>query len=64
MYRNAYLVNKFGKEQAEIKLKAVSEFGQKAGLKLSVSQVTMVISSNVLVIQCGGWDRMWDHPGT
>ncbi|KAH0838802.1 thioredoxin-like protein [Lanmaoa asiatica] len=41
VYRNAYVTEKFGKEQAEIKLKAVNELSQKAGLKLSVFQVTI-----------------------
>lgn len=36
MYRNAYVVNKYGKEPAEVKLKALNEFAQKAGLTLSV----------------------------
>lgn len=53
VYRNAYVTQKFGREQAEIKLKAVSDLGQKAGLKLSVSRSIIIISSNVLSIQCG-----------
>lgn len=54
IYRNVYLVNKFGKEQAEMKLKAVSEFAQKAGLKMSVSEVIIITLSNVSIIQGGG----------
>ena len=51
MYRNAYVVERFGKEQAEIKLKAVSEFAQKAGLKLSVSQLIIItLSHHVSII--------------
>ena len=54
IYRNAYVVNKFGKEQAEIKLKAVNELAQKAGLKVSVTEVIIITLSNVSIIQCGG----------
>lgn len=50
MLRNAYLMNRFGKEQAEMKLKAVSEFAQKAGLKLSVSRLITIILSHFLII--------------
>ena len=54
IYRNAYVVNKFGKEQAEVKLKAVNELAQKAGLKVSVTEVIIITLSNVSIIQCGG----------
>ncbi|KAI9572499.1 thioredoxin-like protein [Boletus coccyginus] len=39
VYRNAYVAHKFGKEQAGIKLKAVNEFAQKAGLKVAEDSI-------------------------
>jgi predicted DsbA family dithiol-disulfide isomerase len=42
VYRNAYVVNKFGKEQGEIKLKAVNELAQKAGLKVAEDSIVCV----------------------
>ncbi|KAF8549331.1 thioredoxin-like protein [Imleria badia] len=35
VYRNAYVAKKYGKEPAEMKLKALNEFAQKAGLKVA-----------------------------
>ena len=40
-------MNRFGKEEAEIKLKAVDKFAQTVGLKLLVSPGILVILSNV-----------------
>ncbi|KAF8139655.1 thioredoxin-like protein [Boletus edulis] len=39
VYRNAYVTKKFGNEQAEMKLKALNEFGVKAGLTLAEDSI-------------------------
>lgn len=37
IYRKSYVVKKLGKEQAEMKLKALFDLAEKNGLKMSVS---------------------------
>ncbi|KAG9310398.1 glycoside hydrolase superfamily [Chiua virens] len=42
LYRNAYVAKKYGKEQAEMKIKAAHEFAAKAGLKLADDSILCV----------------------